>query len=157
MQVPLTSANLVVVKALGRSDILMKQEVLRRVLMIIVLLITVFAFDSVVAIACGFLFSAWLDAFITSIPVKKLLGYGFADQARDMWRSALAALIMGAAVAALNLLNIPDAAKLVIQIVTGAAVYAAACAVMKVESLMYILNMFRKHRSAEKEGDADAE
>ena len=49
MQVPLTSANLVVVKALGRSDILMKQELLRRTLMIIVLLITVFVFNSVEA------------------------------------------------------------------------------------------------------------
>ena len=74
MQTPITSANLVAVKALGRSDILMKQELLRRTLMIIVLLVTVFAFHSVVAIACGFLFSArgWM-AIITSMPVKQLL------------------------------------------------------------------------------------
>ena len=158
MQVPLTSANLVVVKALGRSDILMKQEIMRRTLMIIVLLITVFAFDSVVAIACGFLFSAWLDAFVTSIPVKKLLGYGFADQAKDMRRGALAAAIMGAAVAVLNLLSIPDAAKLAVQIITGAAVYAAACAVLKVESFMYVLNILKRRKDAgKKEGNADAE
>ena len=155
MQVPLTSSNLVVVKALGRSDILMKQEILRRALMIIVLLITVFVFDSVVAIAWGFLFSAWLDAIVTSMPVKKLLGYGFTDQAKDMWRCALAAVIMGAVVAALNLLNIPDAAKLVMQIITGAAVYAAACAVLKVESFTYILNMLKKHRDAKKESSAE--
>lgn len=85
MQTPITSANLVAVKALGRSDILMKQELLRRTLMIIVLLITVFVFNSVEAIAYGFLFSAWLDAIITSMPVKQLLDYGFADQAKDMW------------------------------------------------------------------------
>ena len=157
MQVPLTSSNLVVVKALGRSDILMKQEILRRTLMIIVLLVTVFAFHSVVAIACGFLFSAWLDAFVTSMPVKKLLGYGFADQAKDMWRSALAAVIMGAVVAALNLLNVPDAAKLIIQIITGAAVYVSACAALKVESFMYILNILKKRKRAGKQGGADAE
>ena len=124
---------------------------------IIVLLITVFAFDSVVAIACGFLFSAWLDAFVTSIPVKKLLGYGFADQAKDMWRCALAAVIMGAVVAALNLLNVPDAAKLIIQIITGAAVYVSACAALKVESFMYILNILKKRKRAGKQGGADAE
>ena len=158
MQVPLTSANLVVVKALGRSDILMKQELLRRTLMIIVLLITVFVFNSVEAIAYGFLFSAWLDAIITSMPVKQLLDYGFADQAKDMRSCALAAVIMGAAVAALNLLNIPDAAKLVIQIITGAAVYVSACAVLKVESFMYILNILKRRKDAgKKEGDADAE
>jgi hypothetical protein len=72
-----------------------------------------------------------------------------------MWRCALAAVIMGAVVAALNLLNIPDAAKLVMQIITGAAVYAAACAVLKVESFTYILNMLKKHRDAKKESSAE--
>ena len=74
-----------------------------------------------------------------------------------MWRGALAAAIMGVAVAALNLLNLPNAAKLIIQIVTGAAVYAAACAVLKVESFIYIMNILKKHRSAKnKEENADA-
>ena len=157
MQTPITSANLVAVKALGRSDILMKQELLRRTLMIIVLLITVFVFNSVEAIAYGFLFSAWLDAIITSMPVKQLLDYGFADQAKDMWRCALAAVIMGAAVAALNLLNIPDAAKLAVQIITGAAVYAAACAALKVESFTYVLNMLKKHKDSKKASSPDSE
>ena len=66
-------------------------------------------------------------------------------------------MIMGAAVAALNLLNIPDAAKLVIQIITGAAVYVSACAALKVESFMYNLNILKKRKRAGKQGDADAE
>ena len=89
--------------------------------------------------------------------MKKLLGYGFADQAKDMRRGALAAAIMGAAVAALNLLSVPDAAKLAVQIITGAAVYAAACAVLKVESFTYVLNMLKKHKDAKKASSPDAE
>ena len=88
---------------------------------------------------------------------QPLLDYGFADQAKDMWRCALAAVIMGAAVAALNLLNIPDAAKLVIQIITGAAVYVSACAALKVESFTYVLNMLKKHKDAKKASSPDAE
>ena len=60
-QVPLTSSNLVALKSLGRSDLYSRQELLRRALMLIVLLISVFAFDTALAIAVSFLISAWID------------------------------------------------------------------------------------------------
>ena len=144
-QVPLTSTNLVVLKALGRSDVYMKQEILRRCLMLAVLLFTVFAFDSVVAIACGFVFSAWLDAFVTSIPLKKLIGYGFADQLRDVWRTGAAAVAMGLAVYALNLLALPLILKLLLQIVCGALVYALLCRALRCDGYMYVMGAVKKY------------
>lgn len=145
-QVPLTSTNLVVLKALGRSDIYMKQEIVRRVAMLIVLAVTVFGFKSTVAIACGFTFSAWLDAFITSVPLKKLIGYGFADEMKDIWKCCAATLIMTAAVAALNLLSLPLLVKLAVQVIVGGAVYLAACIALKEDSFMYILATVKNRR-----------
>ena len=147
-QVPLTSSNLVVVKALGRSDLFAKQEVLRRGLMLIVLAVSVLAFDSVRAIAWGFLLSAWLDAFVTSLPVKRLLGYSFADQLRDVWKSGLSALLMAAAVRALGLLSLPPAAGLALQVCAGAALDLLCNLALKNESLGYLLR-FLKNRSAD--------
>ena len=46
-QVPLTSTNLILVKAVGRSDLYARQEVLRRALMLIVLAVSVLYFHSV--------------------------------------------------------------------------------------------------------------
>ena len=145
-QVPLTSANLVIMKAMGRSDILMRLEVLRRSLMLIVLFISVFAFDSVVAIAIGFLISAWIDAYITSGPVKKLVGYGFSDQMRDLWPCMLSCFVMGTLVYIINLASMPDIAKLLLQAVCGVTVYVVMCRVLCVESFMYILNMLGQKR-----------
>lgn len=143
-QVPITSTNLVVLKSLGRSDLYMKQEVLRRVLMLSVLAVTVLAFDSVKAIACGFVFSAWLDAFITSLPIKKLLGYGFFDQMKELWKTALAAFIMAAAVYAMNALPLPLGGRLAVQIAAGVGIYAGLCAILKVESFQFLLDMLKK-------------
>ena len=141
---PLTSTNLIAVKALGRSDLYARQEVLRRVLMLIVLAVSVLGFHSVTAIAAGFVFSAWLDAFVTLLPVKKLLGYGMAQQLGDIWKSALAAVVMAAAVYAFGLLALPLPVKLLLQVVLGAAVYLLAGLLLKNESLQTLLAALRR-------------
>jgi len=143
-QVPLTSTNLIAVKALGRSDLYARQEVLRRVLMLIVLAVSVLGFHSVTAIAAGFVLSAWLDAFVTLLPIKKLLGYGMAQQLGDIWKSALAAVVMAAAVYAFGLLPLPLLPKLLLQVILGAAVYLLAGLLLKNESLQTLLAALRR-------------
>ena len=145
---PLTSSNLVALKSLGRSDIYAKQELLRRALMLIVLVISVVAFDSALAIAVSFLISAWIDAWVTSLPIKKLLGYGMLDQLRDVWKSGFSALVMGGAVYALGFLPLPTAALLAVQIVFGAAAYLLLNLILRNESLLYLLSALRDRRAA---------
>ena len=147
-QVPLTSSNLVAVKALGRSDVYAKQEIVRRVLMLIVLAISVLAFDSVEAIAVGFLISAWLDTFVTSLSVKDLLGYGFFDQMKDIWKSALTSVLMAAAVYLLGLLRLPLLPGLILQVAGGCLVYIILNSVFKNESLIYILSLLKGRNTA---------
>ena len=157
-QVPLTSTNLVALKALGRSDIYMRQELLRRALMLVVLLVSVFCFDSLEAIAIGFVFSAWLDAGVTSLPLKRLLDYGLADELRDCWKAGLSAAVMFIAVRALGGLGLPLALGLLAQIVCGAAVYLGLCLLLRAEGLVYALKMLKGLRSGgEREGDGDGE
>ncbi len=146
-QVPLTSSNLVALKSLGRSDLYAKQEVLRRVLMLLVLAVSVLAFDSVIAIAVGFVFSAWLDVWVTSLPLKGLLDYSFFAQVRDTWKSALSSLLMAAAVWALGRLPLGGIAGLALQIIAGGALYLLINLVLRNESLVYLLSVV-KHKHA---------
>ncbi len=146
-QVPLTSSNLVALKSLGRSDLYAKQEVLRRVLMLLVLAVSVLAFDSVIAIAVGFVFSAWLDVWVTSLPLKGLLNYSFFAQVRDSWKSAVSSLLMAAAVWALGRLPLGGIAGLALQIIAGGALYLLINLVLRNESLVYLLSVV-KHKHA---------
>ena len=114
--------------------------------MLSVLAVSVLAFRSVTSIATGFVFSAWLDAFVTLRPVKRLLGYGWREQLRDTWRSALASAVMAAAVYAFGLLALPLPVKLLAQVLLGGAVYALVNLALKNESFFYLLAMLRKGR-----------
>jgi len=146
-QVPITAANLLAVKSLGRSDIYAKQEVLRRVLMLIVLAISVFCFDSVEAIAVGFVISAWIDALVTALPLIKLLGTNLRQQFLPLVKPMLASVIMAAAVLAFGLLNMPMLIKLMLQLILGAVVYALLCTAFKAEGIEYLLGIIRKRKN----------
>ena len=100
--------------------------------------------------SAGFLISAWLDAFVTLLPVRKLIGYGMGDQLRDVWKSGVSALLMAAAVYALGRLALPLAVKLAAQVLLGGAVYALFNLGLKNENLTYLLNTLRGllHRRA---------
>ncbi len=147
-QIPLTSANIIALKSLGRSDIYAKQEVVRRVLMLVMLFVSIIAFDSLEAIAVFYTISAWLDVVVTSLPIKKLLGYGVLDQLRDVWKTGVSAVLMGVLVRALELLPLPTILLLGVQVLCGAAVYVLLNFVLKNESLLYILSLIKRRRAA---------
>lgn len=140
----LTAPNLVAIKAMGRSDVYMKLEFVRRVLMLLILAITVFAFDFVIAMAYSFALSAWIDAIVCAIPSGLLLGYGVREQFKAVAKTILASVLMGMAVWAVGLLAMPLFLKLVIQIVTGVIVYIILCRLMKIESFLYILDHMKQ-------------
>ncbi len=135
LMIPLQSSNLSLLKATGRSDVYMKTEIVRRVVMIATLLVTVFVFDSVTAIAIGYAAGYWLDAWIIVAQVKKLTGVGFARQLAACWKTFLAAALMAAAVYPLGLLPLGGVAKLAVQVIAGVAVYGLTCLLTKNEAL----------------------
>jgi len=146
-QIPLTSANLIALKSLGRSDLYVKQEFLRRGLMLAILIISVVFFNSVEAIAVGYSISAWLDVLVTSLPIKRLLNYGVLDQLKDVWKSGLAAVLMAGAVYALGVLPLPSALLLLAQALCGAAIYVLLGFLLKNESLVYGLSLLKRRRA----------
>ena len=144
----MTAPNLVAIKAMGRSDIYMKLEFVRRVAMLLVLLITVFAFDSIMAMAYSFTLSCWLDVLLCSLPNGRLLGYGLKKQLKDVWKTIAAAAVMAVAVWAVGLLAMPLAIKLLVQLLVGVIVYIMLCWVLKADGFLYALNMIKGLRKA---------
>ena len=138
--IALVCGGLVSIKSIGRSDVYMKLELVRRIAMLAVLLVSVFAFKSVEAIAWGYAISSWIDVAIISVPVKRLIGYGLLEQLRDMWKTLAASLLMGAAVFAVGLISAPAWLLLLLQIVAGILSYIALCYVLKIDSFQQIAN-----------------
>ncbi len=143
VMLPVQATNLSVLKAMGRSDIYVKTELVRRVIMIAVLLVTVVFFDSVLAIAIGFALNAWLDAYIVTVAARKLTGVSWWQQIRTLWKTLLSGAVMLALVWAMNHLPVLPVLRLLMQIASGAAVYVLLSVLMKNEAFFFVLGKVR--------------
>ncbi len=141
---PVHSANLNAIKAMGRSDLFLRLEILKKIIGIGLLLCTMRI--SVMAMACSLLISSVTSQIINSYPNWKLLNYRYLEQLRDILPSILLAVIMAAAVGAVPLLGYGNVLTLCIQIPLGAVIYVAGSAIFRLESFRYLLNMIEDRR-----------
>ena len=142
--VPLSRSCLVAIQSIGRSDIYMKLELVRRVAMLIVLMISVFCFNSVLAIAVGFAISSWLDYFIIAIPVKRLIGLGIKQQIKATYKIIFSSIFMAIIVFMIGQINLQPWLLLLIQVPVGLVLYLLACYLIKIECFMDLLNKILK-------------
>lgn len=142
----ISSANLTAIKAIGRSDVYMKLETIRRIVMLAILLISVFCFNSIIAIVIGFAISMWLDVAIIMIPVKKLLGYGIKELIKDVWKVLIAVIIMVVAVYLVGIIKLPTIWTLCLQIIVGVIAYVIACILIKEKSFFELLAFIKNKR-----------
>ena len=142
--IPIISSNLIAIKASGRSDLYMRLEMIRRVVMLCILLTSILAFRSVEAIAIGFCVSTWLDAIIVMCPMKKLVNYGAGRQFADLWRILLIAIIMFMIVQSMNQLPWHCVTLLVAQIVVGMVTYIGFGYAIKVEPQKELMKLILK-------------
>lgn len=139
---PLHTANLNAIKAMGRSDLFLKLEIIKKVIGVAVLAVTLPY--GVYAMALSLLFTSVLSQLINSWPNAKLLGYSYAKQLKDMLPAILLSLVMGIIVYPVTFLGWSDWLTLPVQVIAGAAVYIAGSAVFKLDSFSYLLSILKK-------------
>ncbi|WP_455124503.1 lipopolysaccharide biosynthesis protein [Ruminococcus sp.] len=145
---PIHTANLNAIKAMGRSDLFLKLEIIKKTVGIIAILITMWI--SVQAMAYSFLVTTILNQIINSWPNKKLLNYSYFEQVKDMMPQILLSLGMGAAIYAVSFLHLSASLTLLIQIPLGVLVYWSGSKIFHVESYTYIIEMVKNFKKRKK-------
>lgn len=105
----------------------------------IILLVSVLWFHTAEAIVWGGVVSTCISLVVNAWPNRKLLHYGFMQQARDLAPSLIISLIMFLVVSAAGKLPLPAMILLPIQVVIGVAVYGGLSLIIRSEALMYML------------------
>lgn len=137
---PIHTANLNAIKAMGRSDIFLKLEIIKKIMGLTLLLITMRI--SVLAMAYSMIVSSILSQIINSWPNRALLHYSYLDQLRDILPSILLAIGMGACVWLVSWAGLGMVVTLLIQIPLGAILYLLGSALFKLESYEYVKDRF---------------
>lgn len=141
---PVHMCNLQAINAMGRSDIFLKLEIIKKTIGLTALAIAVFCFHSPIAIAMTGVFTVLISCFINASPNKKLIGYSYFEQMRDLIPSFLAAVVMLGAVLAVQLLNLSLILTLATQVAVGVMVYVGLALVCRLRPMLLLLQLLRK-------------
>lgn len=142
---PIHTANLNAIKAMGRSDVFLKIEIIKKILGFLILLSTMWI--GVKAMAYGMLVSSVMSQLINSWPNKKLLNYKYSEQIKDILASIVLALLMGIGVYFVGYLHLPYIIKLLLQIGVGVLIYVGGSVLFKFEEFEYIRGVMIKRKS----------
>ena len=136
------SLPLQTLKAIGRSDVVLKLEIWKKPVYVLLLLIGV-QFDVYTLAALMVLYDLYSVA-INMLQMKKYLPYGLTEQLRDL----LPAYALGTVMMILVYL-IPGfdslLLTLVVKVAAGAAIYLAGSILFRVESFRYLLNILKSY------------
>lgn len=136
---PIHTANLQAIKAIGRSDIYLKLEVLKKVIELITLLCVMWV--SVEAITIGMAACATSFTFVNAFPNIKLLGYSFKEQMSDILPNLTMSLIMAVFVLCIGSLPINDLNKLIFQVILGGIAYIIMALITKNTQFKFIVDL----------------
>lgn len=134
---PIHTANLQAINASGRSDIYLKLETLKKVLLVVVLIITLQF--SIYAVMFGSVVCSALSIVINSWPNKKLFDYSLSEQIIDILPTLLLSCVMGGITYTVSkFLVFGDIINLIILVIIGIIIYCVGSIVFRIEELDYI-------------------
>lgn len=138
---PMEIENLQAIKATGRSDIVLKLEIIKKVVGILLIIAAIPL--GVTAMAVSAVIVAVFSAIVNAVPNKKLLGYTFKMQIQDILPTLLLSGVMFAVTFPISFLDINIWLMLIIQVIVGSVVYIGLSVIFKVESFKYILGLVK--------------
>lgn len=140
---PIHTANLQALKAIGRSDICLKLEIVKKVLELVTLIMVMYI--SVKAIVINMAILTTLFTVINAFPNRKILKYSYSQQSRDILPSVIISILSCAPVVAFNhFFILSDIFKLLIFTPVILLTYIALSKLFNDSELKYIRNLFNR-------------
>ena len=137
------TGNLQAIRAVGRSDIILKLEIIKKTIFFIIVAVFVFVAKSPYYIAVSAVLCSLVAAIINMYPNRKLLGYGYLKQLRDLLPSLALSVLMLLTVNLLSFLQIHIFIKIILKIAVGTISYILFSIVTRNENFKYLLNFIK--------------
>ncbi len=145
---PIHTTNLSAINAVGRSDVFLKLEIIKKTYGLAVLALAIYFFRSPIGIAMSAAITAPLGSFVNAYPNKKLLNYGFTEQMKDFLPSFILSIIMGIGIYSLSdYVNLAPILQLPIFAIIGTSFYIGIAKLFQFECLEYLVQTIKERKN----------
>lgn len=135
--------NLQAIKAIGRSDVLLKLEILKKSAYVFIIAAFVFLSPSAEIMAFNVNVCAVVGVTVNTLASRKLIGYYYRYQFADFLPNLIISCIMGAAVMLVGKISMPLMILLPVQVLAGVAAYVALSLITRNENIYYLLDYIK--------------
>lgn len=141
---PIDTTNLQALNGMGRSDLFLKLEVIKKAIGLATICVTAFVIGDIYAIVIGQVISNFVCTFVNAYPNKRVIGYDYFEQARDVFPAFLLSAAAGALAWPIGTLGwdpLPTAcAQLAVMVVS----YLGLARLFRVEAFSYLLSTLKE-------------
>lgn len=142
---PIHTANLNAIKAMGRSDVFLKLEVVKKIVGLTLLIVSLRF--GVFYIAIGFMLESLISVFINTYPMRKLIGYSLFEQLKDIFPQFILTMIMGIIIFFVGKLSSNMYFTLIIQVILGVIIYIIGSKFLNIEAFIYSVSLIKNKRN----------
>lgn len=141
---PIHTTNLQALNGMGRSDLFLKMELVKKAYGICFVLFGAFVLKDVYLLVGSYMITGIISTFVNAYPNKRVIGYSYGEQLRDIGPAFMLSAIAGAITYLLVGLGLPDLATILLQTIVMCAVYLLLAKLLHVEELGYLVKTVRE-------------
>ena len=138
---PIQTANCQAIKSIGRSDVYLKMEAVKKIIGIGLLLL--FMNKGVMAVAVSNVAAIIISAIISVFPNKWLINYSYIEQIKDLTPSIIISVLMGIIIYPLGIFIKYSILAFILQFLLGVTVYFGISSLFQNESFLLVKSIFK--------------
>lgn len=138
------NGNLQAIKAIGRSDISLKLEVIKKSLYLIVIVVFVLFSKNPIMLALTSIVCTMIALAVNTYPNRELIGYRYRYQLSDIGPNLLISSLMGMIVLSMNVFELSPGLLLALQFFAGVLVYVVLSMLTKNSNFYYLLDTLKE-------------
>ncbi len=136
---PIHTSNLQALNAMGRSDLFLKLEVIKKAYGVLFLLLGAFVFNDIYIMIGSYLITGVISTLVNAWPNKSIIGYSYVEQIRDICPSLLLSLGSGAATYCLAFVISSDLLLILCSVALMGILYIGGARLFHVEAFEYLI------------------
>lgn len=147
---PIHTTNLQALNGMGRSDLFLKLELIKKAYGICFILFAAFVLHDVYLMVAMYMITGIISTFVNAYPNKRVIGYSYSEQLRDIAPAFVISAIAGGLALFCGSFVTSPGLQILIEVALMAITYFGIASIFKLEAFVYLINTARDFLGAKR-------
>lgn len=147
---PLHTTNLQALNGMGRSDLFLKLELIKKAYGICFILYAAFKLKDVYLMVAMYMITGIISTFVNAYPNKRVIGYSYSEQLRDIAPAFMISALAGGLALFSGSFVTSSGLQILAEVAVMAITYFGIAGVFKLEAFEYLINTARDFLGAKR-------